>query len=95
MKGLITEELIGQLCELAQLKLEPSEVKTVRADLAQLVEFVNSLEDVSPERFSLSGGEIRRRPDLPNSQPSDALLSLSSRTEENFVRVPRVIDPDE
>ena len=95
MKRLITEELIGQLCELAQLKLEPSEVETVRGDLAQLVEFVNRLEDVTPERFSLSEGAIRRRQDLSSSQPSDALLSLSSRTEGKFVRVPRVIDSDE
>ena len=95
MKPCISEELIGQLCELAKLQIEPGETEALQRDLAQLVEFVSRLEELPSSGAALGDSSAPRRVDQRVDPPSDALLALSSHTDGGFVRVPRVIDSND
>ena len=95
MKPLINEELIGQLCELAKLQIDPGEIEFLQRDLARLVEFVSRLEELPSSEATMGDTVVTRRVDLRGDPPCDALLALSLHTDGYFVRVPKVIDSDD
>ena len=95
MKPRIDEELIGQLCDLARIRIDAEEAEVLQRDLARLVEFVGRLEELPPDGIVLTEGSAARRVDQPGDSSSETLLDLSSHTDGHFVRIPPVIDSDD
>ena len=89
------EGLLLQLADLAHLNLNEEELLSLQEDLERLIEFVGLLgETEALETSSHSQMTLGRRPDVPHSSSPEALLRLSSHRDGEFVRVPKVIDPD-
>jgi len=94
---MLTPEEVRHVAMLARLGLSDEEVETMRTQLGQVLDYINMLEkvDVSkipPTAQILSHLNITRE-DIPGeSWPREPLLANAPSTEDNFFRVPAVLE---
>ena len=94
---MLTPEEVRHVAMLARLGLSDEEVETMRTQLGEVLDYINMLEkvDVSkipPTAQILSHLNITRDDMARESWPREALLANAPSTEDNFFRVPAVLE---
>ena len=82
---------------LARLGLSDEEVETMRAQLVQVLDYINMLDKVDTSKIPptaqiLSHLNITRQDVHRESWPREAMLANAPASEENFFRVPAVLE---
>lgn len=94
---MLTPEEVRHVAMLARLGLSDEEVETMRAQLVQVLDYINMLDKVDTSKIPptaqiLSHLNITRQ-DVPReSWPREAMLANAPASEENFFRVPAVLE---
>jgi aspartyl-tRNA(Asn)/glutamyl-tRNA(Gln) amidotransferase subunit C len=95
----ITEEQVRYVADLANLKLTPEEVHRFRADLDEILEHVDKLNEldtagVPPMAQVLFDQDetATLREDIPHEPVGQAALAAAPAAGSGFFKVPRVIE---
>ncbi len=94
---MLTPEEVRHVAMLARLGLSDEEVETMRAQLAQVLDYINMLEKVDtsqipPTAQVLSHLNITREDMARPSWPPAELLRNAPASEDGFFRVPPVLE---
>ncbi|KAB0575877.1 Asp-tRNA(Asn)/Glu-tRNA(Gln) amidotransferase subunit GatC [Helicobacter pullorum NCTC 12824] len=94
----INDELLKKLQNLASIEIQPDSLETTKANLNEIVHFVENinkldLEDI-PASFNPINSKLPMREDIPQSKSEIAsnTLKYAPNSEENFFIVPKIIE---
>ncbi len=87
----LSPELFRKLEALAKLRLTPKEEALLREDLERILAFVDTLPQVEALEAEEAWGRLREDVEGP-SLPQDLALALAPDREEEFFRVPPVLE---
>lgn len=97
MSERISEEQVRQVARLARLKLTDEQLRRYAVDLAAILDYVEQLEGVDTEGVEplshpLALGNVFREDQVGPSLAPDAALANAPQRQDNFFRVPKVLD---
>jgi aspartyl-tRNA(Asn)/glutamyl-tRNA(Gln) amidotransferase subunit C len=94
----ITNETIDKLAKLSSLEIEESRKESLKDELAEIVNFVENLNDVDVSHVdatftTIAGGQPMRE-DIVDSKAEVAehIISNAPKTEDNCFVVPQIIE---
>ncbi len=95
----VTIEDVEKIAALAKLHLNEGEKDKYRAQLEQILTYVQKLneldtDDVEPTYYVQYSGDVMREDKVEPSLPRDKALQNAPLTAHGFVRVPKVISQD-
>lgn len=94
---MISREQLLKLAALARLRLDESEIEPFQKDIAEMLDYVKTLEQVDTTDVDLSATAANRanvlRSDIvqPSLPVEEALKNAPDRVD-NFFKVPKVVD---
>jgi len=93
----ITLEQVRHVARLARLRLSPDEEERVRADMDEMLAYVDKLneldtKDVAPTAQVGEAGTPMRDDEVTNAPAADAMLANSPSRERNYFKVPKIIE---
>lgn len=96
-KTLITIKDVEHVAQLARLALSEEEKDVFSKQLADIVGYINQLnevntENVEPMAHAIPMVNIVREDVAENNYDRDELLAISPYEEDGFIRVPKIID---
>jgi len=96
---MIDKESVKHVEDLAELSLTESEREELTEDLADIIDYVNKLqeldtEDVEPLRHILEVENVLREDEEKDKLPREEVFKNAPATKGNFFQVPPVIDRD-
>lgn len=96
---MIDKESVKHVEDLAELSLTESEREELTEDLADIIDYVNQLqeldtEDVKPLRHILEVQNILREDEEREKLPTNEVFKNAPERKDNFFQVPPVIDRD-
>lgn len=96
---MIDKESVKHVEDLAELSLTESEREELTEDLADIIEYVNKLqeldtEEVRPLRHILEVQNVLREDEEREKLPRDEVFKNAPAKKDNFFQVPPVIDRD-
>src|SRR3989338_2947718 len=95
--AVVTPEIVQHVARLARLRLEGDELKTIVAQLDEILGYVQQLREVStqgvePTSHVLPIANVLRQDEAPPSLPQETVVSLAPAAHPPFVKVPKVIE---
>jgi len=96
----LTREQVRHVAELAKLKLTDKEVSLFQEQLSSILEHVDRLEELETESIPPTAGVLSLRNVMRADQPRpcfprEDMLANAPESEDAFVKVKPVLDPDE
>lgn len=96
---MIDKESVKHVEDLAELNLTEAEREELTDDLAGIIDYVNKLqeldtEDVEPLRHILEVQNVLREDEKKNNLPRKEVFKNAPAKEDNFFKVPPVIDKE-
>ena len=94
----IDDILLAKLEKLSSLRIEDDNKEKIKSDIAQMLEFVNNLNEVDVSNveatFSTISGGTPFREDIAiqNKEISDSILKNAPKSEDNYFVVPKIIE---
>ena len=94
----IDDILLAKLEKLSSLRIEDDNKDKIKNDRAQMLEFVNNLNEVDVSNveatFSTISGGTPFREDIAiqNKEISDSILKNAPKSEDNYFVVPKIIE---
>lgn len=94
----IDDTLLAKLEKLSSLRIEDDNKEKMKSDIAQMLEFVNNLNEVDVSNveatFSTISGGTPFREDIAiqNKEISDSILKNAPKSEDNYFVVPKIIE---
>lgn len=94
----IDDILLAKLEKLSSLRIEDDNKEKMKSDIAQMLEFVNNLNEVDVSNveatFSTISGGTPFREDIAiqNKEISDSILKNAPKSEDNYFVVPKIIE---
>jgi aspartyl-tRNA(Asn)/glutamyl-tRNA(Gln) amidotransferase subunit C len=94
----IDDILLAKLEKLSSLRIEDDNKEKIKNDIAQMLEFVNNLNEVDVSNveatFSTISGGTPFREDIAiqNKEISDSILKNAPKSEDNYFVVPKIIE---
>ncbi len=94
----IDEKLLQKLEKLSSLKIEESRREETMKEIAQIVNFVENLNELDLDdkeaSFSTISGGTPFREDIPSTDPKiiKTILENAPKTDESFFVVPKIIE---
>ena len=94
----IDDKLIDKLAVLSSLKIDDSKKEDLKTQLAEIVNFVENLNEVDVSSveatFTTIEGGTCFREDIPvgNSQMAQDIMANSPKSENNYFIVPKIIE---
>lgn len=94
---MISREELLKLAALARLKLDESEIERFQKDIAEMLAYVKTLEEVDtsgiePQLQALISGNVLREDVVQPSLPVDEALKNAPDRIDNYLKVPKVVD---
>lgn len=94
---MISREELLKLAALARLKLDESEIERFQKDIAEMLAYVKTLEEVDtsgiePQLQALIAGNVLREDTVQPSLPVDEALKNAPDRIDNYLKVPKVVD---
>lgn len=94
----VTDEMLAKMAKLARLKVKEEEKDKLKADLTQILDWVEKLKEVDTEGVEplihMTDEINRLREDVVENQLTQAqALSNAPESDGEFFRVPKVINP--
>ncbi len=94
---MISREELLKLAALARLRLDESEVARFQNDIAEMLEYVKTLDEVQtigvePSLQTAVTGNVFRDDIVQPSLPVEEALKNAPERIENFIKVPKVVD---
>lgn len=94
---MISREEILKLAALARVRLDESEISQFQNDIAKMLEYVKSLQQVDtsgvdPQIQDNTKGNVLREDTVTPSLAVDEALSNAPERVENYFKVPKVVD---
>lgn len=94
----IEESQIRRLAHLARLHLDEQEVRLFTGQLERILEYVEQLsslntDGVEPLAHALPLANVVREDEPADGLPAEAALANAPQREQDFFRVPAVLDP--
>ncbi len=95
---MIDRETVLKVAQLARLRLTEEEVELFSKQLADIIEFVNQMNEVDTEGvepFVLDYGETPMREDIPGKTlPREEIEKNAPQFEEGYFVVPRIFETE-
>ena len=94
----IDDILLAKLEKLSSLRIEDDNKEKMKSDIAQMLEFVNNLNEVDVSNVeatfsTISGGTpFREDVAIQNKEISDSILKNAPKSEDNYFVVPKIIE---
>jgi aspartyl-tRNA(Asn)/glutamyl-tRNA(Gln) amidotransferase subunit C len=94
----IDDILLAKLEKLSSLRIEDDNKEKIKNDIAQMLEFVNNLNEVDVSNVeatfsTISGGTpFREDVAIQNKEISDSILKNAPKSEDNYFVVPKIIE---
>jgi len=94
----IDDALLGKLEKLSMLKIEDSKREEVKAQIANIISFVENLSELDGQLADIPFPVVRDvqpfRQDTPNVDADiiNIIMKHAPKTEENFFVVPKIIE---
>ena len=94
----IDDALLAKLEKLSSLRIEDDNKEKMKSDIAQMLEFVNNLNEVDVSNVeatfsTISGGTpFREDVAIQNKEISDSILKNAPKSEDNYFVVPKIIE---
>lgn len=94
----IDDSLLAKLEKLSSLRIEDDNKEKMKSDIAQMLEFVNNLNEVDVSNVeatfsTISGGTpFREDVAIQNKEISDSILKNAPKSEDNYFVVPKIIE---
>jgi aspartyl-tRNA(Asn)/glutamyl-tRNA(Gln) amidotransferase subunit C len=94
----IDDTLLAKLEKLSSLRIEDDNKEKMKSDIAQMLEFVNNLNEVDVSNVeatfsTISGGTpFREDVAIQNKEISDSILKNAPKSEDNYFVVPKIIE---
>ena len=94
---MITKNEVSKLAELARLKFDDAEVEQLQQDLAEVLQYVETLKEVDTAgiepRLRFTGQENVFREDIvTHSLAIEEALANAPERVDDFLKVPKVVD---
>jgi len=88
---------VRHIAELARIALEDDEIEQFKSDLAEILEYVDKLEeldteDVEPTTHAVLDEMVRREDDVEEGLTREQVLQNAPDEEDGQFRVPKVVD---
>lgn len=95
----VNEAMVTRLAELARLEFEAGELKQIAADLKNMIDFVDQLnevdtEGVEPLIFISDESNVWREDIAAESITHEEALSNAPKKDSDYFRVPKVMSRD-
>lgn len=93
----ISEEEIRHICNLANLKIEDEKIENYKANLEDILNFVNILDTVDTKNVEETIGtqnktNVFRKDEIKEFEDMEALLENAPDKENNMFKIPKVIN---
>ena len=93
----ITKEEVKKVAHLARLELNKSEIKSHAEQLEKILKYIKQLEKIDTDEVACTTRAIEvinvlRKDKRNNSDCTDELLELGPSTENQYFKVPRIIN---
>jgi aspartyl-tRNA(Asn)/glutamyl-tRNA(Gln) amidotransferase subunit C len=94
----VDDNLIAKLEKLSSLKIEDEKKEQIKKDIAQMLEFVNNLNEVDTSSVeamasTVEGGTpFREDISVSSKEVSDMILQNAPKSEDNYFVVPKIIE---
>ena len=93
----IQEETVQQIAHLARLKFEGDEIKAIRQDLSNMIDFMDKLNeldtsDVEPLVFMSEEMNVLREDIAENTITVSEALRNAPKKDSDYFRIPKVLD---
>lgn len=94
---MISREELLKLAALARLQLDESEIERFQKDIAEMLEYVKTLDEVDtsgiePQLQALIAGNVLREDIAQPSLPVEEALKNAPERVDNYFKVPKVVD---
>ena len=95
---IVDDKLIAKLEKLSSLKIEDDKKEMIKSDIAQMLEFINNLNEVDVSNVqaiasTVSGGTAFREDIVVSSKEiSNSILKNAPKSEDNYFVVPKIIE---
>ncbi len=94
---IVTQQDVEYVARLARLRLEPTEAARLTSQLEQILEYVNQLrqlptDGIEPTTHVVPLGNVLRPDAVTPSLPAETVASLAPDRQQQFIRVPKVLD---
>ena len=94
---MISREELLKLAALARLQLDESEIERFQKDIAEMLEYVKTLDEVDtssiePQLQALVAGNVLREDVAQPSLPVEEALKNAPERVDNYFKVPKVVD---
>ena len=88
---------VKKVAKLARLELNENEIKQHAAQLEKILEYINQLEKINTDNIPCTTRAIEvinvfRKDEKKDYENSDELLDLAPARENNFFKVPKIIN---
>ena len=87
----ITLEQVRHVARLARLRLSPDEEERVRADMDEMLAYVDKLNELDTAQVGEAGTPMRDD-EVTNEPAADAMLANAPSRERNYFKVPKIIE---
>ena len=93
----ISNEVVEKVAQLARLKLDKNEVQNHAKQLEKILDYIKQLETINTDNIPCTTRAIEvinvlRKDEQKNYEDSQELLDLAPSREENFFKVPKIIN---
>ena len=93
----ITREEVKKVAQLARLELNENEINNHAVQLEKILEYIKQLEKINTNDVPCTTRAIEvinvfRKDENKNFVNNEALLELAPSTEDNFFKVPKIIN---
>lgn len=94
---MISREELLKLAALARLRLDESEISQFQKDIAEMLEYVKTLDQVDtsriqPQSQETNTGNVLREDAVTQSLSADEALKNAPERIDNYFKVPKVVD---
>lgn len=94
---MISREELLKLAALARLRLDESEISQFQKDIAEMLEYVKTLDQVDtssiqPQSQETNAGNVLREDAVTQSLSADKALKNAPERVDNYFKVPKVVD---
>ncbi len=96
---MVDKKDIQNLARLARLSVTEEEAEELHADMASILEYVDSLQslelgEVQPMTYTLDTHNVFREDRVEQEEDTEAFLERSPERSGRFIKVPLIIDQD-
>ncbi len=94
----IDDTLINKLSKLSSLEIEDSKKENLKSELADIVNFVENLNDIDVSHVDATfttvegGARLREDVSVTNTELSNHILEHSPKSENGYFIVPKIIE---